>query len=183
MNDWLWYLTRASGIVATALMVAALGWGFLFSARETGNRLRPAWWLDLHNWLGGIALVFTGVHLLAVFADSDLGLGLVDILVPNTAAAQTAAVTWGVVAFYLLAAVVFTSWPKRRFKRPVWRAVHLLSVPATIFAGLHGYLIGSDASATAFKAFLVVLAGLAVYPAALRLFGLVHRNRARSLNN
>ena len=83
MNDWLWYLTRASGIVATVLIVAALAWGFLFSARETGNRLRPAWWLDLHNWLGGMALVFTGVHLLAVFADSDLGLGLVDILVPE----------------------------------------------------------------------------------------------------
>ena len=164
-------------------MVAAPGWGFLFSARETGNRLRPAWWLDLHNWLGGIALIFTAVHLLRGLTDSDLGLGLVEILVPNTAAAQTAAVTWGVITFYLLAAVVFTSWPKRRFKRPVWRAVHLLSVPATIFAGLHGYLIGSDASATAFKVFLAILAGLAAYPAALRLFGLVHGNRVRSPNN
>ncbi|MGD9705508.1 MAG: ferric reductase-like transmembrane domain-containing protein [Acidimicrobiia bacterium] len=182
MNDWLWYLTRASGIVATVLMAAALAWGFLFSARETGNRLRPAWWLDLHNWLGGLALVFTGVHLLAVFADSDLALGLVDILVPNSATTQTAAITWGVVALYLLAAVVFTSWPKRRFKRPVWRAIHLLSVPATLFAGIHGYQTGSDATAFGFRALLVVLAGAAVYPAAIRLFGLVSSNRARPLD-
>ena len=56
MNDVMWYLSRATGIVATVLAVAALVWGFLFSARETGNRFRPAWWLDLHNWLGGSAL-------------------------------------------------------------------------------------------------------------------------------
>ncbi len=47
-------------------------WGLLFSARETGTRLRPAWWLDLHKWLGGLALVFTAVHLVVAFADSDL---------------------------------------------------------------------------------------------------------------
>ena len=49
MNDMWWYLTRATGIVATVLAVAALVFGFLFSARETGNRRRPNWWLDLHN--------------------------------------------------------------------------------------------------------------------------------------
>ncbi len=35
------------------LVVVALLWGFLFSSRATGTRLRPNWWLDLHNWLGG----------------------------------------------------------------------------------------------------------------------------------
>jgi DMSO/TMAO reductase YedYZ heme-binding membrane subunit len=178
MDQWMWYLVRSSGIVATALMVAALGWGFLFSARETGKRLRPAWWLDLHNWLGGLALVFTGVHMAAVFADSDLGLGLVDIFVPNAADDQTAAITWGVIAFYLLAVVVFTSWPKKRLRRPVWRAIHLLSVPATIFAGIHAYTTGSDATTFAFKAFLVLLAGAAVYPAALRLTGVISSRMA-----
>ena len=73
MNDWLWYVTRSTGIVATVLMLASLAWGFLFSARETGTRLRPAWWLDLHKGLGGLAVVFTVVHLVAAFADTDLG--------------------------------------------------------------------------------------------------------------
>jgi hypothetical protein len=45
----MWYLTRSTGIVATLLAAAALVWGFLFSARATGRRLRPNWWLDLHN--------------------------------------------------------------------------------------------------------------------------------------
>ena len=63
VNDVVWYLSRATGIVAAVLAVAALAWGFLFSARETGTRDRPAWWLDLHNWLGGLALIFTIAHI------------------------------------------------------------------------------------------------------------------------
>ena len=71
-----WYLTRSSGIVATVLGVLALGLGFLFSARDTGSRLKPAWWLDLHNWLGGLTLAFTGFHLLAAYMDTYSGIGL-----------------------------------------------------------------------------------------------------------
>ena len=37
MNGLTWYLSRATGIVATVLAVAALAGGFLFSARQTGN--------------------------------------------------------------------------------------------------------------------------------------------------
>ena len=40
MNDWLWYLTRASGIVATVLMLAALAW--LGLALWTLFRLDPS---------------------------------------------------------------------------------------------------------------------------------------------
>ncbi|MEY2565569.1 MAG: hypothetical protein QOE35_98, partial [Actinomycetota bacterium] len=49
-NGWD-YLTRSSGLVATVLIVLSLAWGLLFSARATGNRRRPNWWLDLHNFL------------------------------------------------------------------------------------------------------------------------------------
>ncbi len=30
---------------------------------------RPAWLLDLHKWLGGTALVMTGLHMLGVYQD------------------------------------------------------------------------------------------------------------------
>ena len=65
MNDVLWYLTRASGIVAAVLIATAVVSGFLFSGRETGTRRRPNWWLDLHNMLGGLALIFTLIHIVA----------------------------------------------------------------------------------------------------------------------
>jgi len=179
MNNWLWYVTRSSGIVATVLMLAALAWGFLFSARETGKRLRPAWWLDLHNGLGGLSLIFTGLHLVAAFADSDLGVSLATVFVPGASSSQTAAFAWGVVAFYGLAVVTFTSWPKKLFRRPVWRAVHLLSVPATVFACVHAYQLGSDAHTPAFRILFPVLAAATVYPLGLRLANLITNGSAK----
>lgn len=173
MNDWLWYVTRASGIVATVLMLASLAWGLLFSARETGTRLRPAWWLDLHKWLGGLALIFTGMHLLAAFFDTDLGVSLSTVFVPGAAEFSTTAFTWGVVAFYGLAAVVLTSWPKKLFRRRAWRMVHLLSIPATVLACVHGYQLGSDADSAAFPVLLAVFAGAAMYPLVVRLWGVL----------
>jgi DMSO/TMAO reductase YedYZ heme-binding membrane subunit len=173
MNGWLWYMTRSTGIVATVLMLLALAWGFLFSARETGKRLRPAWWLDLHNGLGGLAMTFTGIHLITAFADSDLGVKFVSVFVPGTAATQKAQITWGVMAFYGLALTVFTSWPRKLGKRRAWRAIHLLSVPATALACVHAYQIGSDAHTGAFQILLPVAAAAAVYPLGLRITKLI----------
>ena len=83
MDEWWWYLTRASGIVATILAVGSLVFGAFFSARNTGSRRTPAWWLDLHNYLGGLALIFTGVHLLASVLDPNSGIGIVQVLDPG----------------------------------------------------------------------------------------------------
>jgi DMSO/TMAO reductase YedYZ heme-binding membrane subunit len=173
MNNWLGYFTRATGIVATLLMMASLAWGFVFSARAAGKRLRPAWWLDLHKYLGGLAVVFTVLHLVAAFADSDLGVGLATIFVPGAATDATAAFTWGVLAFYGLVIAVFTSWPKMLFRRRTWRVVHLLSVPATAAACVHAYQLGSDARSLGFRIGLTLAVGLAVYPLGIRVWSLV----------
>ena len=172
MNNWLWYVTRSTGIVATALMLASLAWGFLFSARETGTRLRPAWWLDLHKGLGGLAVIFTVLHLVTAFADTDLGVSLATVLIPGAANSATAAFTWGVLAFYGLVIAVFTSWPKMLFRRRTWRPVHLLSVPATALACVHAYQLGSDAHSAAFRVLMPLAVGGAVYPLVVRVWSL-----------
>ncbi len=177
MNQTLWYLTRSTGIVAAVLMVAALLWGFLFSARATGKRLRPAWWLDLHNWLGGASLAFTAIHIVTSFLQTDSGIGLVEIFVPGTAN-QAWPIAWGVVATYLLALTVFTTWPKKLANRRLWRTIHLSSVAATALALLHGYQSGSDSSRLVFRSGLAVLGGVLVYGLGLRIFGLIERKQA-----
>ncbi len=169
MNQWMYYLSRSTGIVAMLLVVAALLWGFLFSSRATGRRLRPNWWLDLHNWLGGLALVFTGLHLVTVWLNSDSGMGLVQIFVPQSASFNAWAITWGVIATYLMAAAVFTTWPRRWKNRRWWRVVHVSTVVATGLVFLHAYQSGSDASQRWFQAMLVLAVGVATYGLGLRL--------------
>ena len=171
MNDWWWYLARSSGIVATVLALASLTFGLLFSSRATGKRLRPAWWLDLHNWLGGLAFAFTVVHVLAVFADSDLGIGVEQILVPGTASSTTTAITFGVIATYLMAVVTVPSIARirRRLPRKAWHTVRLLAVPMVVLSILHGYQTGTDALTGVFQLGLILLVALAVYPLGIRL--------------
>ena len=70
MNEkvW-WYLARSSGIVAMMLLVASVVWGVLLATRALKPHDRPAWLLDLHRWLGGMALVMTALHLLGLVLD------------------------------------------------------------------------------------------------------------------
>jgi hypothetical protein len=168
---------RSTGIVAAILAVAALLWGFLFSARATGERRRPNWWLDLHNWLGGLALIFTGVHIAAAWLQSDSGIGIGQILIPGTAGADAWPITWGVPATYLLAAAVFTTWPRKLGNRRLWRMIHVGSVAGTGLALLHSYQSGSEASRVIFQAGLTVLVGVTVYGLAIRLVDLPARRR------
>ena len=84
-------------------------------------------------------------------------------------------ITWGVVALYILAVVVFTSWPRRLSNRRWWRIIHLLSVGATVLALVHAYLSGSDTGKIGFQITVVLLSALAVYAVGLRLFSLQSR--------
>jgi sulfoxide reductase heme-binding subunit YedZ len=175
VHQTLWFLTRASGIVALVLIIAAIGDGLVFSGREAGRkRLRPAWWLDLHRGLGGYALIFTGLHVLTAFG-SDIGVGIAQIFVPNASATSTTAFTLGVLAMYGMLVSVFTTWPKRLLPRKAWHAVHLVAFPVAIMTGVHAYLLGTDARAPWYTELTLVLVAVVMYPVGLRLTGMYRR--------
>jgi len=109
-----WYVARAAGLVSWALLAAATLWGLALSTRALGDRPRANWLLDLHRWLGGTALAFTGVHVVALLADQYVHFGVAEILVPFTSSWHPVAVAWGVVAAYLLLAVELTSLARNR---------------------------------------------------------------------
>jgi predicted ferric reductase len=178
MNDTMWYLSRATGIVATVLAIGALVWGFLFSARATGDRRRPNWWLDLHNWLGGAALVFTVVHIATSALNSNAGLALADLFVPGIASSQRFALAWGVIGAYLIATAVLTSWPRRLFSRRTWRIIHLGSVVGVALALVHAFQMGTEASGRAFRVGTLLLVAVGTYTLGIRLAGAVIKQRA-----
>lgn len=176
MAQILWFLTRASGVVAMVLIVLAVADGLIFSGREGGRRLRPAWWMDLHRGLGGYALVFTGLHLVTAYG-ADIGVSIAKVFVPNASSVSTTAYTLGVLAFYGMAITVFTTWPKRLLRRKLWHLVHLLSIPAAVAAAVHGWQLGTDATTPWYMALMVALTALVTYPLVLRLSGIARRRR------
>ena len=144
-----WYLARAAGIVSWALVAISVCWGLLLAGRPIPGRAvgwaRPHRLLDLHRYLGALAVVFTGIHVGALIADSYVHFDVVDVLVPFASSWRPGAVAWGVVAVWLLAAVELTSLAKRRLPPRVWHGVHLASYPLFAMATVHGLTAGSDA--------------------------------------
>ena len=77
-----WYLARATGYVAWALLTTSVISGLLLSTRLTNGRPTPAWILDLHRFLAGTAVAFTGLHIVGLVADNYVHFGAADLLVP-----------------------------------------------------------------------------------------------------
>src|SRR5436190_7471863 len=154
MNGTLpWYFARSAGLIAWSLLTASVLWGLIMSTKALafGKRPRPNWMLDLHRYMGGLAALFTGVHVLAILADTYVHFDLVSVLVPFASSWRPAAVAWGVCGFYLLLAVELTSLARRQLPKKVWRAVHFASFPLFLSATVHALTAGTDAGSWVFE--------------------------------
>lgn len=148
-----WFVARASGSVGWVLLTASVLWGLVMStrARPLGHKPRPAWMLDLHRFLGGLAVIFTAVHVSTILLDSFVHFDLSAVLVPFASSWHPVAVAWGIVAMYLLVAVELTSLARRRLPRRAWRATHFASFPLFASATVHGLSAGTDAGNLLFQ--------------------------------
>lgn len=145
MSHLFWYSARAAGIVGWALLSASVIWGLWLSGRVRPLGVRPAWILDLHRFLGGLATIFVGVHVLAIMADSYTSFGPTDVLVPFASSWHPGAVAWGVVGMYLLLAVELTSLARKHLPNTLWRLTHIAALPLFVVATIHYLAAGTDA--------------------------------------
>jgi predicted ferric reductase len=172
-----WYVARSAGLVAWGLLAAATFWGLALSTRIL-RRPRANWILDLHRWLGGLALVFTGVHVVALLLDSYVSFGLVEVTVPLASHWHPVAVAWGIVGAYLLLAVELTSLARSRLPRGLWRRVHYASFPLFVSATAHGLSAGTDTKAMMAKVAAIAAGSVFVGLTAARVSELVYPEAA-----
>ena len=141
-----WYVSRASGLIAWALVAASIVWGITLSSRLLRRRGIPAWLLDLHRYLGLLAVIFTLVHLVGLVADNYVYFGFKELFIPMATDWRPGATAWGIAAFYLLIAIQITSLLMRRMPRKIWHSVHLLAYPLFVVGTVHGFQSGADRS-------------------------------------
>jgi len=176
-----WYTARSGGIVAWVLLALSVAWGLLLSTRLVSKRGAPAWLLDLHRFLGALALVFTLVHVGGLVADSYAYFGWSEVLVPMASKWKPGPVAWGVVGLYLLVAVEVTSLLMRRMSRRIWRAVHFASFPLFVVAGIHGAQAGTDATNWIYRVTSVALVSATMFLTLVRILSQRrHRRAARA---
>lgn len=156
-----WYVARASGLVAWALLAGSVVWGLLITSKAVRRFARSSWLLDLHRWLAGLAVVFTVVHVLAILSDTYVHFGLASVLIPFASHWHPVAVAYGIAALYLLLAIEVTSLLRSRINRTLWRRVHFLSFALFVSSTLHGLTAGTD-SGTAMVFITAILVTAAV---------------------
>jgi DMSO/TMAO reductase YedYZ heme-binding membrane subunit len=158
-----WYVLRASGIVAWALLTLSVVGGSVLRTRLLGPRFRPPWLLDLHRGVSELAVVFTGLHVLAVAVDPWIDLSLVEVLVPFTSSWEPLALAPGIVGLHMLLAIQLTSLFRRRVGTRTWRAVHALALPTWVLATGHLLVAGTDATNVLLGAGVLAATGLMAF--------------------
>jgi DMSO/TMAO reductase YedYZ heme-binding membrane subunit len=164
-----WYVSRASGVVAWAMVAASIIWGITLSSRLVKRRGIPAWLLDLHRYLAALAVVFTVVHLIGLVFDNFVYYGWKELFIPMATDWKPGPTAWGIVSFYVLLAIEITSLLMRKIPRKYWHAVHLSAYPLFVMGTVHGFQSGTDRSNKVLQwtalAIIEVVVGLTLFRA------------------
>jgi sulfoxide reductase heme-binding subunit YedZ len=143
-SPYLWYITRATGMVTLILFTIVVSLGMLVANRIGGTVVGRFEINELHRSVSMVALVFLVIHILSTVLDSFVATGWFSPIIPFVSDYRRLPVALGAVAFDLILAVWVSSLLKVRVKNATWRYIHWLSWLAFASAIAHAYLTGTD---------------------------------------
>ncbi len=120
-------LSAYVGLVAVGAVTVNLLLGMLMAFRYSPHRSWPHRrfnYFRLHNWSGYIALTVSLLHPAILLLNKDPRFRLLDLVYAVHSPSQPLENTIGVIAFYLLAFVVITSYFRLRLGRHLWKSFH-----------------------------------------------------------
>ena len=144
--NYTWYVARAGGMLAFALLTASVVAGLLLSGRARLERWPRFALEDVHRFLGLLAGAFIVVHGAALLLDGYLPFSLRNLLVPGSAPYRPLAVALGVIAAELLAALAITNHFRKELSYRLWRRLHYLNFAVWALALVHGLTSGTDST-------------------------------------
>jgi len=169
--DYGWWLaSRSAGLVAYALLSAAVLLGLAMALGRGSPRLRREA-RALHERLALLALGATAAHGLLLLADPWLQPGLGGLLVPFATDYRPLWTGLGVLAGYLAAGLSLTYYARRRLGVRRWRRAHRFIPVAWALAAVHVAGAGTDAVSLWLQAPLALSAALVLALLAERLLG------------
>jgi methionine sulfoxide reductase heme-binding subunit len=139
-----WYVARAGGILAYALLSGSVILGLSLSLKTK----LPGWprfaLEDVHRFVGLLTGTFILVHVSALLVDSYMPFSLTNLLVPGTDSYRPVSVALGIVAAELLAALALTNHYRKALSYRFWRRAHYLNFAVWLLALIHGLASGTD---------------------------------------
>lgn len=179
-SETMWWVSRATGLVAGLLLVGSLVWGVLLATRALKPVDRPAWLLGLHRYMSSLACVLIVAHLLALVADNYVYFGWREIFVPWGSEWKNTPVAIGVIAMYIIGLVQLSSLVMKRIPKSLWRSIHLLSYVGVWLTFFHAAYAGTDVSNPVYQVVVLPLAMVATAAAMVRLIVGSNRKQAQA---
>jgi methionine sulfoxide reductase heme-binding subunit len=171
-----WLASRASGIVALALVAASVTLG-LAMATKLMRGCDPA---AFHEHLSLAGLMAISAHGLTLLGDPWLHPGPAGIAVPFWLSYRTTFTGLGIIGGYLAAALGLSFYIRRRLPRGLWRKMHRLTVVVYVLALIHTLGAGTDATTPWLRTFMLATAmPIALLLAARFVPGLSRRDKRR----
>lgn len=142
----IWEMIRASGLIAYVLLSVSMIVGIGVRVRALDWLMKRAWVLEGHQTLSVLAVVFTGAHIVFTLLNQHVPFSVLDILVPFASGWRPVAIALGIIGFYLLVLLTFSSWLRPVIGQRTWRTIHYSGFAAWVLALGHGVFSGSDTS-------------------------------------
>ncbi|MGZ4245733.1 MAG: hypothetical protein ACXVSE_15710 [Solirubrobacteraceae bacterium] len=173
-----WLVSRASGIVAVALISRSVLIGLAMAARLVpARRKRSA--AALHECVAMVALVAIAVHGAALLGDGWLRPGVTGITVPFALHYRPAFTSAGIVAGYLALLLGPSFYLRRHLGARTWRRLHRATPLIWALAAVHTLGAGSDASSVWLRCLVLAPVVPMVYLLVVRVLGVGRHSPAR----
>src|SRR5258708_1212985 len=146
-SEVIWTIARAGGFTAYLLITLSVVVGLALSIQLQS----PIRWprlinSELHNFLSLLGLIFTIVHVLAVWIDPFTSFGCSEVFIPLVSHYRTIGVALGITALYLGIAIGISTWLRPRIGYQWWRRLHVLTLLIFALVTIHGIVTGSNSN-------------------------------------
>lgn len=175
----LWYVTRATGIVAFVGLTLSVVLGVTTLGRVPPSLPRFVT-QGVHRTVALTAVGALLIHVATVVIDGYVPVGWWAVVMPFVAGYHPFWVGLGAAAFDLVALVVATSLVRSRMRYRTWRIVHFCTYPAWLLSLVHYVGVGTDARGSAGVLFAVASALVVLVTVIVRM--VVVRSASREVN-
>ncbi|MGP9529363.1 ferric reductase-like transmembrane domain-containing protein [Glutamicibacter sp. AOP5-A2-18] len=156
MDELFWSIARTSGIISLSLLTGSVLLGILNrSGRPLGKLSRYTLSL-MHRSFSLLALLFVGLHVLSLLADSYAKMHVIDLFVPFLGETKPFWQGLGTVALLLMLLITITGLLRQKISQGVFNGIHLSSYLLWPISVAHGLGNGTDATSLWYQGATIV---------------------------
>jgi predicted ferric reductase len=147
MNLWgtvTWDIARTGGFTAYILLTLSVAIGLALTLHLQSGRWPRIINSELHNFLTLLALIFTVIHVLAVWIDPFTHFGWNEVFIPFLSHYRPIWMAFGIVSLYLGLAIGLSTWLRPYIGYKLWRKLHVFTLLSFLLVTVHGIATGSD---------------------------------------